>query len=140
MTKLMTFAAGVLVALPVAAQDSVAAPPIQTTAITVELVISRDVVDRMPVDTAHAFPADIGKLYAWTRVTGAEGRTIQHVWIFNGEEYPVPLEIGGSPWRVWSSKEIPADAEGTWRVEIRDDAGNVLAGAEIRVGSTATEP
>jgi hypothetical protein len=112
---------------PLAAQDSAS--------VAVEIAIGRNVVDRMPVDTASAFPTDVGRLACWTRVTGAAGTTIQHVWIHGTDEYPVSLQVGGSPWRVWSTKQIPAEWAGEWRVEVRDGAGHVLATARFTVGS-----
>jgi hypothetical protein len=114
-------------AAPLAAQEASTA--------TVEVAIARNVVDRMPVDTGSTFPADVGRLACWTRVTGAAGTTIQHVWIHGDQEFPVSLKIGGSPWRVWSTKEIPPEWAGEWRVEVRDSAGTVLATARATVGA-----
>jgi hypothetical protein len=112
---------------PLAAQDS--------SSVAVQVAIGRSVTDRMPVDTASTFPADVGQLACWTRVSGAAGTTIQHVWIHGTDEYPVSLEIGGSPWRVWSTKQIPAEWAGDWRIEVRDAEGHVLATARFTVGS-----
>lgn len=102
--------------------------------VRVEIAIARDVVDRMPVDTASAFPADVGTLTCWTRVTGVAGSTLQHVWIHGPHESTVTLDIGGSPWRTWSTKQIPPEWTGEWRVEVRDSAGTVLATARFTVG------
>lgn len=103
---------------------------------TVEAVLATDVVDRMSVGEATEFPADVGQVFLWTRVTGATGTSIQHVWIHpDGQESPVTLQIGGSPWRTWSSKTIPPEWAGEWRVEIRDGAGNVLDIRSFIVGS-----
>lgn len=106
----------------------------ETTRVTLEIAVGRDVVDRMPSDTASTFAEDVGQLYCWTRVTGAQGTTIQHVWIHGDDEFPVPLEIGGSPWRTWSTKTIPVEWTGEWRVEVRDAGGNVLATVRFTVG------
>ena len=107
----------------------------QETPVTVDIAVARSVVDRMPVDTASAFPADVGQVACWTAVTGAAGTTIQHVWIQGENEYPVSLNVGGSPWRTWSTKSIPPEWAGEWRVEVRDVAGTVLATARFTVGS-----
>jgi hypothetical protein len=98
----------------------------QESAITVEGVIAREVVDRMPVDTGSTFSADVETLWCWTKVTGAEGMALEHVWSFAGYEWVVPLQIGGSPWRTYSSKKIVAEWKGEWTVTVRDTAGNVL--------------
>lgn len=120
-----------LAATPLAAQDTAAAPQ----SVTVELVIARAVADRMPVDTGSTFQADVGRVACWARVTGAAGTTIQIVWMHGGQEFAVPMRIGGSPWRVWSTKEIQPDWTGDWRVEARSETGTVLATRSFTITS-----
>jgi len=122
----------------VAAQDTTAAAaaaaPAQSV-VTVEAVLARSVVDRAPQDTGVAFPADVGGLVLWMRVTGGAGQTLNHVWFHGDTEVGnVPLSIGGSPWRTWSRKTIPMEATGAWHVEIRDAAGTVLKRIDFTVG------
>ena len=101
----------------------------------VEAVVATDVQDRQPVGEGTVFPADVGRVFVWTRVTGATGTSIQHVWMHpDGQETPVSLDVGGSPWRTWSSKTIPPEWAGEWTVEIRDAAGNVLETVSFTVG------
>lgn len=102
---------------------------------TVEAQVASEIVDRMPEGAGSAFPADVGEVFCWTRVSGAAGSTIQHVWIHEGTEFPVTLDIGGSPWRTWSSKSIPPEWSGEWRVEVRDGEGNVLQTVSFTVGT-----
>jgi len=125
-----------------AAQDSTArpaAPPPAAAApasnATVEAVLARSVVDRAPQDSGTAFSDSVGSGVLWMRVTSGNGQTLHHVW-FHGDDQvgDVPLMIGGSPWRSWSRKTIPADAKGAWHVEIRDEAGNVLKRIDFTVG------
>lgn len=120
-----------------AAQDTTAmAPPTTAAAVSVEALLARSVVDRMPQDTGTTFPATVGELVLWTRVTGvqAEG-AIHHVW-FHGDEQvgDVELRVGGSPWRTWSRKTIPAEWAGSWHVEIRDATGTVLKRLDFTIG------
>ena len=119
-----------------AAQDSTAAAAAAAqSAATVEAVLARSVVDRAAQDTGVAFPPDVGTLVLWMRVTGGDGQTLNHVWFHGDTEVGnVPLTIGGSPWRTWSRKTIPADATGAWHVEIRDAAGTVLKRIDFTVG------
>lgn len=122
-----------------AAQDSTARPaappPAPASDVTVEAVLARTLVDRAPQDTGSAFPDSVGTVVLWMRVTGANGQTLHHVW-FHGDDQvgDVPLTIGGSPWRSWSRKTVPADATGAWHVEIRDEAGTVLKRIDFTVG------
>jgi hypothetical protein len=103
-------------------------------AVTAEVVIAQDVQDREPVGGAEAFPEDVGQLVAWTLVTGAANTTIEHVWKHLDNEFVIPLEIGGSPWRTWSRKTVPAEWDGAWTFEVRDAAGVVVSTTTFTVG------
>jgi hypothetical protein len=105
-------------------------------AVTAEAVLARSVVDRVPQDTGTAFPADVGELTLWTRVTGAGAESvIHHVWMHGDEQVAdIELRIGGSPWRTWSRKTIPPDWTGAWHVEVRDAAGTVLQRIDFTIG------
>ena len=119
------FAFGLLAAVPSARKADV----------TAEVAIGKSIDKNMPVDTASAFPADVGAVVAWTRVTGAEaGTKISHVWIHGADTAKVELNIGGSPWRTYSRKTIGADATGDWKVEVQDSAGKVLASKSFKIG------
>jgi hypothetical protein len=129
-------------AAPVVAQDTTAAPPAPpappaapAAAVTVDAVLARSLVDRAPQDTGTAFPDSVGTIVLWMRASGASGQTLHHVWFYGDTEVgDVPLAIGGSPWRSWSRKAVPAEAKGAWHVEIRDDAGTVLKRIDFTVG------
>ena len=104
--------------------------------VTAEAVLARSVVDRVPQDTGTAFPADVGELTLWTRVTGAAAESaIHHVWMHGDEQVAdIELRVGGSPWRTWSRKTIPPDWTGSWHVEVRDAAGTVLQRIDFTIG------
>ena len=111
------------------------APAAAPSTVSVEAVLARSVADRAPQDTGSAFPDSVGTVILWMRVTGAGGQTLHHVWFHGGDNVgDVPLTIGGSPWRTWSRKSVPADAKGAWHVEIRDEGGNVLKRIDFTVG------
>ncbi len=124
-----------------AAQDTTARPAAPPAAaapaanVSVEAVLARTVVDRAPQDTGSAFPDSVGTIVLWMRVTDASGQTLHHVWFHGGDQVSdVSLMVGGSPWRTWSRKTIPAEATGAWHVEIRDEAGTVLKRIDFTVG------
>lgn len=106
----------------------------QAPAVTAQIVIGKNIADHMATDTASAFPADVGSLVAWTMVTGAEGQKITHTWTHGPHSDVVTLNVGGSPWRTYSRKTIPADWTGEWKVEVKDSAGTVLATKTFTVG------
>ena len=118
----MTVAAAMVLATAPAAAQSV------------EAQVATAVVDRMPEGAGTSFPATVGELFVWSRISDAGGTSIQHVWMHDGNEYPVTLAIGGSPWRTWSSKVIPSDWTGEWTVEIRAQDGTVLETLMFTVG------
>jgi hypothetical protein len=113
-----------------------AAPTPETGAqsMEVELVVAAGVQDREPVGEAETFPEDIGQVFAWVRVTDGAGQAVEVVWRHGENTFAVPLEIGGSPWRTWSSKTIPPEWAGPWSVTVRDSDGNTLAEASFTVG------
>ena len=85
------------------------------------------VQDREPQRVATSFKPDVGKVYCWTKVTGAEGGEITHVW-YKGDEKmgEVKLPIKFASTRTWSAKTIPAEGKGDWKVEVLGPDGAVL--------------
>ena len=100
----------------------------------VELVIALNVEERQPIGEGTEFSADVGQLVAWTRVTGLANTTLRQVWRHQGHEEVIELSVGGSPWRTWSRRTIPATWTGAWTVEVLDAGGDVLATADFTVG------
>ena len=97
--------------------------------------VSKDVVDRAPVEAGSSFPASVGKLFCFTKITGALNPThVTHVWSFDGTERArVELEVNSPSWRTYSSKNIENHEVGAWRVEVVDSAGNVLQTLDFEV-------
>lgn len=145
-TTIIALALPLLAAGAALAQDSTqpkpvpppaAAAPAPATLTIVQGVVTDSVVNRAPADSATAYPATVGTLVCFTKVSGGSaGTTIHHVW-FHGDAQvaDVELHVDGSPWRTWSRKTIPADWTGAWHVEVRDAAGTVLKRIDFTVGS-----
>ncbi len=77
---------------------------------------------RQPVEPGDKFPADVGRLYCFTKIAGAEKETeIKHLW-YHGDNLlaTVTLPVKSSSWRTWSSKAIEKTRKGKWKVEIKD--------------------
>jgi Protein of unknown function (DUF2914) len=92
-----------------------------------EAVIATAVVDRSPHGAATSFPNDVGVVYCFTRITGAEGGNISHIWFHEEQEMArVSLDIGSDDWRTWSTKRIAPEWTGNWRVDVVDVDGKVL--------------
>ncbi|MCG6983118.1 MAG: DUF2914 domain-containing protein [Deltaproteobacteria bacterium] len=97
--------------------------------------VAKDVVDRVPMEAGSSFPASVGKLFYFTKITGALQPThVTHVWSFDGTERArVELEVNSPSWRTYSSKNIESHETGAWRVEVIDAAGNVLQTVNFEV-------
>jgi hypothetical protein len=93
------------------------------------------VLDREPDGYGTSFPVSVGKLYCFTKVTGAQSPTqVTHVWFFDDNERArVDLGVKSSSWRTYSSKIIQPHEIGKWRVDVEDFAGNVLKTLEFEV-------
>lgn len=92
-----------------------------------------------PVGAGKMFPSTVGKIYCFTRVTGAaEPTEIVHVWFLNEEEKArVTLAVRSKYWRTWSSKLILEQWTGKWRVDVQAADGKLLRSSEFLVESKA---
>lgn len=101
-----------------------------------EAVITSAVVDRQPSDNLTTVAKDVGTVYCWMRITGAEGEIqVEHVWYKDDTEVArVSLRIAGSNWRTWSSKNIDPMWTGNWRVDVVGPDGTVLESVAFTVG------
>ena len=140
-TTILALGLPLLFAGAAVAQDSTqpkpVPPPAAATLTVVQAVVTDSVVNRTPADSGAAYPATVGQLVCFTKISGGSaGTTIHHVW-FHGDTQvgDIELHVDGSPWRTWSRKTIPADWTGAWHVEVRDAAGTVLKRIDFTVGS-----
>ncbi len=100
-----------------------------------DAAITTAIENQMPVDRIESFPADYGKLFCFTRITGAEKDTqITHVWYFNNDELArVTLPVRSADWRTYSSKRFLPQWAGDWRVVVLDDQQNEIASIPFRL-------
>jgi hypothetical protein len=93
-----------------------------------EATICRNVVDRTPIGRGSVFSADVGRLYCFTKVVGAETTTsIIHHWYLNGKlKASVTLPVNSASWRTWSSKTIKPSESGDWMVEVLTAGGTAM--------------
>ena len=92
------------------------------------------VEDRQPSGVGTVFPEDLDKLYCFTKIGGAEGKTyVYHVWYFGDKEIArVKLPVKSKSWRTWSSKNLHMGL-GFGYVEIVSESGDVLGRAEFKI-------
>lgn len=113
----------------------------QGEAVTVETELCTGVEERMPVGMTDQFPADVGQVCLWSKVSGYTDETfIKHVWYYRGDEMAtIELPIRGTAWRTYSYKTIPPEWSGDWVVKIIDVDGNVLKAIPFKVGEGAAK-
>ena len=111
-----------------------------------ESTMCLDVQDRQPVGPGESFPADVGKVWCWSKTKDGQDTTIRHIYYYNGEQKAVVnLAIRSPLFRTYSSKLILSSWTGPWRVDIVDTDGNVMKSLNFTVGEQAepveqTEP
>ena len=107
----------------------VPAPPAAKTALSIEkMAFCTGVQEKEPVGEAAEFAAGVGTLYFWSNVlnSGPES-SVKHVWYYNGaEKASVDLPARYTRNRVWSSKLVPPESTGEWKVEVIAENGEVL--------------
>jgi hypothetical protein len=100
------------------------------------------VEDRTPVGESAAFDNDVGLVYCFTKIVGAEEPTkVFHVWYHGDVEMAkVELPVNSVAWRTWSTKQILAPWTGAWRVDVQTADGTVLRSAEFAVRTPEETP
>ncbi len=84
--------------------------------------------DREPVDQVLVLNNNITTVYFFTDVRHMEGRTVTHVWEYNGHVIAKKrFSIKGPRWRVFSQKELDPSMTGIWTVIVKNDRGWPLA-------------
>ena len=100
-----------------------------------DVAISTGVQDRVPTGISTYFDSSVGKLYAFTRIVGADGDTrVYHKW-YHGDDLvaDVPLSVRSGDWRTWSSKTVLPEWTGDWRVVVVAEDGSVLGSVKFAV-------
>jgi len=129
MAGILGFAMGVLLLI---------APATGVCATVDEAGIGTAVENRALVGQSESFDITTGKLYCFTKIQGANGTTIRHVWKRDGVIMAdVSLPIGSGNWRTWSSKRFVAGMSGSWVVEVVSADGAVLEEIAFSVSSAA---
>ncbi|MGA8179081.1 MAG: DUF2914 domain-containing protein [Desulfobacterales bacterium] len=113
---------------PAAAQEQ------QPALVLEKIYICTGIEDRQPSGVGTVFSDDLGKIYCFTKIGGAEGTTdVYHVWYFGDKEIArVKLPVKSPSWRTWSSKTLNMGL-GNGRVEVVTESGAVLGKAEFEI-------
>jgi hypothetical protein len=113
------------------AQDATQAGAAQ--AASAEAAVGTSIENRTLGGAAESFPATTQVLWCFSRVSNAADSQVEHVWYKGDIEMGrVPLKVGGSPWRVYSSKKLGENPSGEWRCDVVQ-AGKVLESVKFKV-------
>jgi hypothetical protein len=127
--------AGTIVALAFApsahAQAATQAGAAKSVAVA-EVSVGTAVANHELTGSAQSFPKGTSKLYCLSKLTGADS-VVEHVWYKgDAEQGRVKLNVGGSPWRTYSTKTLGPDASGDWRCDVVSN-GAVLQSVKFKV-------
>ncbi len=103
-------------------------PVIDSTIQIEHAVISKDVIEREPVDIfTDNVPKYIRELYFFTEISHANGQTIYHRWRNEHEILAtIKLEIKSDKYRTWSSKKLASAWQGKWYLEVLNTDKQVI--------------
>ena len=98
-----------------------------------------EVVAREPQDSIESLGNENTSISFFTELHGTQGQTVFHVWDREGTEMArVAFDVGGSRWRVYSTKNLEPSWLGQWSVRVEDADGRELHRAGFSYVSTAT--
>ena len=103
------------------------------------------IVDREPADDISTLDTNSDKVFFFTELVDFGGQTVTHRWEYNGQNMAeVKFNVGGSRWRVHSSKNFVPEWVGTWTVSVIDGNGQVVSSKTLEYTAAAapatTEP
>lgn len=109
-----------------ATQPSQAAPA----GAAAEVKAGTGVENKESVGTASEFAAGT-KIWVWSRITGAQGTTVTHVWKKDGaKHWQAKLKVGGKKWTTHSRRQLKP---GSYTVEVQAADGSVLGSVDFTV-------
>ncbi len=121
-----------------AAPEAISEPPSGRVA---RASFTTGVIDREPQDSITSLPSDVSQILFYSEFSGLEGQTLTHVWERDGIEMArVPFAVGGSRWRVYSTKNLEPSWLGEWTVSVVDDEGRVLRSESFSYGAAEAQP
>ncbi len=121
-----------LLALGFAATQAQSARAADQDITVTKIVAAASVSNLDPVGENTEFPASVGTVSVWTKVSAKTvPTTIKHVWYFGDTKvFEQSLDIKFSSTRTWSTKSVKP---GSWKVDVTDEGGTVLSSVSFTV-------
>jgi hypothetical protein len=90
--------------------------------------LTRDIKDLEPVDTVSALTNEQTRIVYFTEIHDMAGQTVAHRWEYNSKIImEVPIKVGTSRWRAYTTKTLIPSWIGEWKVSVVDAAGGTLS-------------
>ena len=101
-----------------------------------EGAVCLDVVDLECTGVDTNFPANVGKLYCITKITGVKGANkVTHVWYYgHTERARIVLDVRSTSWRTYSSKIIQTHETGDWHIDVLGPKDEFLKVIQFEIG------
>ena len=113
-----------------AAPRASAQPAAAATAASAEVQAARGVDKREPVEPGTTFTAGT-KVWIWSRISGANGTSVKHVWKKDGKAvWTATLKVGSVKWTTSSRHQVKA---GAWTVDVVGADGTTLGSVDFTV-------
>ena len=102
-----------------------------------EFKFCTSVDNREPMGINTKFPNTVDRLYCYTKISAdSYPKAVAHVWYYNDQlKNKVLMNVKGKSWRLWSSKTIPKDMAGVWRVDLVTENGQVIQSLDFLIES-----
>ena len=90
--------------------------------------LTHDIKDLEPVDAVSVITSDRTRVVYFTEIHDMAGQTVMHRWEYNGKIIlEVPIKVGTSRWRAYSTKTLLPSWSGDWKVSVVDAEGGTLS-------------
>jgi hypothetical protein len=98
-------------------------------------VLARSVINNRPVGALEDIRRNregVAGVFAFSDVVGMKDEVLYYRWLYEGRQVAkVRVGVWGKRWRSHSSKVLNDNMRGQWRVELRNDQGQLLARSDF---------
>lgn len=94
--------------------------------------IATSVENLIPIGVSEKFPSAVGRLYCYSKIVGAEGKNIKHVWYLNEKKVrEIAIPIMSKSYRTYTLLTLGKETKGKGRVDITTEDGKVLKSVDF---------
>lgn len=80
------------------------------------------------IDSVTLNNKEVETIYFYLHLINLQGKAITIIWYHNDkQDSKLPMQVHSKNWRTYASKLLNKERLGSWRVELQDESGNILA-------------